>query len=71
MGNIIDYVDWRGDLTFEQDGFNQVDAVIFSQIAMIELDDFFKEYSKLTIFEIYNLMKHNGIKKYQYMKNKY
>lgn len=67
MGNIIDYVDWRGDLTFEQDGFNQVDAVIFSQIAMIELDDFFKEYSKLTIFEIYNLMKHNGIKKYQYM----
>ena len=43
MSNIIDYVDWRGDLTFEQDSFNQVDAVVFSQIAMLELDDFFKE----------------------------
>lgn len=67
MSNIIDYVDWRGDLTFEQDSFNQVDAVVFSQIAMLELDDFFKDHNVLTIFEIYNLMKHNGIKKYQYM----
>lgn len=67
MANIIDYVDWRGDLTFEQDGFNEVDAVVFSQIAMIELDDLFKEYSSLTIFEIYNLMKHKGLKKYQHL----
>lgn len=25
MGNILDYLDWRGDLTFEQSPFNEVD----------------------------------------------
>ena len=37
MSNIIDYVDWRGDLTFEQDSFNQVDAVVFSQLKSITI----------------------------------
>lgn len=30
MGNILDYLKWRGDLSFEQDGFNEVDNLIFS-----------------------------------------
>ena len=25
MGNIMDYLDWRGDITFEQSPFNEVD----------------------------------------------
>ena len=29
MGNILDYLDWRGDLTFEQSPFNEVDNVFF------------------------------------------
>lgn len=28
MGNILDYLDWRGDLTFEQSPFNEVDNLI-------------------------------------------
>ena len=36
MKNIIDYIDWRGDLTFKQSSFNEIDAVIFTQIAYID-----------------------------------
>ena len=30
MGNILDYLDWRGDLTFEQSPFNEVDKWRYS-----------------------------------------
>ena len=30
MGNILDYLDWRGDLTFEQSPFNEVDNLILA-----------------------------------------
>ncbi len=36
MNTIIDYVDWRGDLSFEQSPFNEIDAVIFTQLAYID-----------------------------------
>lgn len=36
MVNIFDYLDWRGDLTFEQDGLNEVDNLIFSVLAYLE-----------------------------------
>lgn len=38
MHNIIDYLDWRGDLSFARDGFNEVDNLIFSVLAYIEFD---------------------------------
>ena len=37
MDTIVDYIDWRGDITFEQSGFNEVDNLIFSQIAYLNL----------------------------------
>ena len=39
MGRIIDYVNWRGDLSFEQEPFNQIDAAIFSQFSLLDFDD--------------------------------
>ena len=33
--NVLDYIKWRGDLTFSQDGPNEVDALIFSALAYI------------------------------------
>ena len=36
MNTIIDYVDWRGDLSLEQSPFNEIDAVIFTQLAYID-----------------------------------
>ncbi|MGN0170479.1 MAG: DUF2974 domain-containing protein [Lachnospiraceae bacterium] len=32
MANMLDYLDWRGDLTFEQSPFNEVDNLILSQM---------------------------------------
>ena len=33
MANLMDYLDWRGDLTFSQAPFNEVDSLIFSELA--------------------------------------
>lgn len=30
MADIFDYINWRGDLSFEQDSVNCVDGLIFS-----------------------------------------
>lgn len=38
MGNILDFIDWRGDLTFSQDPFCEVDAAILSMVCYVELD---------------------------------
>ncbi len=32
-GNILDYIDWRGDLTFEQAPLNEVDGLVLSLIS--------------------------------------
>ena len=29
MANILDYLEWRGDLPFETSAFNEVDAVVY------------------------------------------
>ena len=36
MANILDYLKWRGDLSFAQDPPNRVDALIFSSLAYIQ-----------------------------------
>lgn len=36
--NMIDYMQWRGDLSFEQAPFNAVDALAFTQFAYIPFD---------------------------------
>jgi hypothetical protein len=38
MGNIMDYLDWRGDLTFAQSPFNEVDNLILAQLAYLNFD---------------------------------
>ncbi len=38
MGNIMDYLKWRGDLTFSQDAFNEVDNLLLSYVAYVNLD---------------------------------
>ena len=39
MSNIIDYMKWRGDLTFSQDPFNEIDNLILSQLVYVELNN--------------------------------
>lgn len=38
MGNIIDYIQWRGDLSFHQCPFNDVDNLVLAQLAYVPLD---------------------------------
>lgn len=36
MANVLDYIDWRGDLTLEVSPFNEVDGFIFSALSFID-----------------------------------
>ena len=38
MSNMVDYIKWRGDITFEQDPFNEVDNVILSELCYTNFD---------------------------------
>lgn len=54
MANIEDYIDWRGDITFDYDPFNVVDNLILSQFAYIDFEGVFpegREWYPLTLKE--------------------
>lgn len=36
MANILDYLDWRGDLTLQQSPFNEVDNLILAELAFVD-----------------------------------
>lgn len=38
MANMLDYLDWRGDLTLSRDPFNEVDSLILCQVSYLPLD---------------------------------
>lgn len=60
--NILDYIDWRGDITFEQSGFNEVDNIIFSTLVYLNMDKLVSEDDSLflTIEELYRKYKSAG-----------
>ena len=39
MSNIMDYLKWRGDLTFKQDEINEVDAIILARFSYLPFKD--------------------------------
>ena len=39
MANLIDYIKWRGDITFDISPFNEIDNVIFTQLSSIDFTD--------------------------------
>lgn len=39
MSNIFDYLKWRGDLSFSQDAFNNIDAMILSRLSYLPFED--------------------------------
>lgn len=38
MGNIVDYIKWRGDLSFDKSEFNEVDNLVLSQISYVNFE---------------------------------
>lgn len=50
--NILDYIDWRGDLTFSQSSFNKIDALIFSQLSYLNLTNIIsQDFTNAITFE--------------------
>lgn len=43
MSNMIDYLKWRGDLTFSGDRFNEIDNLILSQLVYVDMTGIFSE----------------------------
>ena len=43
MANILDYLDWRGDLTFSERPFNEVDNLILAEICYLDFSGFAPE----------------------------
>lgn len=39
MGNLLDYIKWRGDLDLSVDGFNEVDGLVFSAFSYLRFGD--------------------------------
>lgn len=61
MANILDYITWRGDLSFKQSELNEVDSLILSRFSYFPLDELFMEDKKITIQEAYDRFKSIGI----------
>lgn len=52
MANILDYLNWRGDLTFEQVPFGKIDALLLAQLSYINFEGLISsELSSATTLE--------------------
>lgn len=51
MGTIMSYLDWRGDLRFDKDPFNEVDNLIFSKLSYLDLNTY---NCKASLLEVHN-----------------
>ena len=38
MANMLDYLDWRGDLSLEESPFNEVDNLLLAELSFLDLD---------------------------------
>lgn len=38
MAGILDYIDWRGDIPFSENGMNDIDSLIFTRLAYVLFD---------------------------------
>ena len=63
MSRIMDYVTWRGDLSFTQVPFNAIDAAIFSQLSIFDFADIVPVGGEgNTIKEVFDLYLGKGYK---------
>ncbi len=51
--NLIDYIRWRGDLSFKADPFNDVDNLIFAQMIYAEIGDVMNGVDRITIEQLH------------------
>lgn len=61
MSNLFDYLEWRGDLTFEQDPFHDLDALVLSQISYFTFEKIMEEDEHLTLAQAWEEMKDGDV----------
>ena len=61
--NMVDYIVWRGDITFDMKALNDIDSLIFSELAYMDLKDILPSDGSrsLTIAELYDVYTAKGI----------
>ena len=47
MANIEDYLRWRGDLTFQERPFNEIDNLILAVMSYADIDDILTEEDEM------------------------
>ena len=52
MANALDYIFWRGDLSFTVSPLNEVDLFLFTQLSMPDYADIFKRKEAVTLKEL-------------------
>lgn len=50
--DMLEYIKWRGDLTFEERELNEIDSLIFSTLCYEDFDEIFDEDDSYTIDEL-------------------
>ena len=53
MANILDYIDWRGDLSFQDSPFCSIDALILSEFAYLPLEGIISEGQEVTVADAF------------------
>lgn len=51
MANILDYLEWRGDLSFGQAPFNEVDALVLSELSYLNFQGIANSWDGLALSE--------------------
>ena len=51
MATIFDYLEWRGDISFDSDPFNEVDNLILAELAYTDLDGLVEENGNEVLIE--------------------
>ncbi len=54
MSNILDYLSWRGDLSFKKSKFNEVDSLILNRLSYLPLECLIQDNEEITILELFN-----------------
>lgn len=52
---MLDYLTWRGDISFRNDPFNEVDNLLLSQLTYVSFDGILSESDRMTLRELSDL----------------
>lgn len=69
MENILDYLKWRGDITFLESPLNEIDNAIFCAFSYIRIENFMKPNEVVSIKDLYPKYKNSDKKESILLKN--